>query len=215
MSASKNFLTLFLALSLLVMLGASIYQRFAHPSLTISRVDGAKAAPAAEMSEIGRLMEQTARNPNDRGLLLRLVEQLIAVGQWQGAENFAQRVLALDPADSPNPRAMYLLAVVHHNMGRHRDAAELLEKLLAKSENPSARYSLGILYLHFLHEPKAGMTQLEKGLTLPGLSPGLKSAMADELQKARLQFPEPQIMDSAKSGEAQNGETQKETETAD
>lgn len=203
MKLNKRFLIYFLALCLLGMLGASLFQRFANPSLTVVRAPAANSNTQIGMNEIGKLMEQTAANPRDQNLLLRLVEQLMAVGEWQSAENFAQRALALDPANEPNQRALYLLAVIHHNMGRHRESAELLEKLLAKAENPSARYSLGILYLHFLHDPEAGIAQIQKGLALPGLSPSLAAAMREELDKALPLLPNPnnQIPESVQSGE--------------
>lgn len=188
MTASKRSLAFFLALCLLAMLGASLWQRFTSPSLTISRVAGMN--PSEGRSEIGALMEQAGKNPNDRAVLLRLVEQLMAIGQWQGAENFAHRALNLDPA-RPDSRAMYLLAVIHHNQGRHREAAELLEKLLAREENPSARYSLGILYLHFLNNPEAGIAQMNKGLQNRETAPALAAAMREELEKAGARLPAP------------------------
>lgn len=208
MTASRRLLILMLAFGLLAILAASLYQRFANPSLTVSRISGA-GQPQNGMAVIGQLMEQAAANPRDQELLLRLVEQLMAIGQWQSAENFAQRALALDPENSPNGRAMYLLAVIHHNQGRHKEAAELLEKLLAKDENPSARYSLGVLYLHFLHEPQAGIAQLEKGLQVHSLSPSLAAAMQEELTKAKAAFPAPaKPVESGQTGETGAESTQ-------
>ena len=179
-------------LGLAAMLMASLAQRFLHPDLTINKFGhqvAEEAAPAMEgtssnMAAIGQLMAATAKNPQDRNTILQLVESLMAVGQWESAENFAQKALELDREPDFNPRTLYLLAIIHHNQGRHEQAAELLEKLLEKSENPSARYSLGILYLHYLHDPEAGRAQMERGLASKDLSPGLRRAMQEELEKA-------------------------------
>lgn len=175
---------IFVALCLLAMLGASLWHRFSNPGLTVSRFAQGKSEEAApadrNMVAIGQLMEVVARNPHDIQALLRLTESLMAAGQWEGAENFAQKALA-EPGE--NPKAMYLLAVIHHNQGRHKDAAELLEKLLEKEDNPSARYSLGILYIHFLNMPEAGRKQLTLGLSSDGASPSLVQAMQEELGK--------------------------------
>lgn len=127
-------------------------------------------------------MQEVAANPKDREKTISLVEALMAAGQWQGAENFAQKALALDDSSSDG-RPMYLLAIIHHNKGEHAQAAELLEKTLEKGENPSARYSLGILYLHFLKRPEQGIAELRKGLAIPNLPESLRAAMQEELDK--------------------------------
>lgn len=188
MTTNKRCLIIFLGIGLFAMLAVSLYERFTQPGLTVSRVTRQSAMAGQDNSRIGQLMEEVARDPGNRELILALVEQLMAIGQWQGAENFAQKALALSPANMPDPQALYLLAIIHHNQGKHREAAELLEKLLTKTENPSARYSLGLLYLHFLHEPEAGIAHLEKGLINPALEPALASAMREELAKARNQL---------------------------
>lgn len=176
---------LFLGAGLAAMLLASLWWRFQQPSLTISRFGGAaqSRAPvqADGMGAIGRLMEQAAKNPHDAPVLLKLTESLMAVGQWESAENFAQKALNETPGE--NPRAIYLLAVIHHNLGRHGAAAELLEKLLARQENPSARYSLAILYIYFLDKPEAGRGQLEKGIASGAAPQALLDAMRQELAK--------------------------------
>lgn len=189
MIRSERIWILLFGLFFVIMLGTSLWQRFTHPDLVVTRTSANMTAGDSAMAGIGSLMEAAAKNPGNREILLHLVESLIAVGQWESAENFAQKALALDKPGEENPRATYLLAVAHHNQGRHAEAAELLEKMLAKSENPSARYSLGILYIHYMHDPVAGIAQLEKGLQSPGLSAGLERTIRDELVRARATLP--------------------------
>lgn len=189
MMKNKGGLLLLLALGLFGILAASLYQRFANPSLTVNSMATKPPARQDSMTDIGRLMKQAARNPQDRKALLQLVELLMAHGHWSDAENFAHRVLSLDPPEKPNPHTLYLLAIIHHNMGRHKEAAEMLEKSLAQADDPSARYALGVLYIHFLHEPAAGISQLEKALVLPDLPPGMITAIREELGQARAKMP--------------------------
>lgn len=191
-NSSHSILLAFMAAGLLAMLGTSLWQRFSHPSLTVHRFEQRAERPASDMGDmggIGQLMQTVSRNPSDMAALLKLIESLMAMGQWDGAENFAQKAMAIDPGSDSNRRAMYLLAVIHHNKGNHAQAADLLEKLLEQGENPSARYSLGILYLHFLDRRDAGLEQLRKGLEAPDLPPGLAEAIAGELDKAEMKTP--------------------------
>lgn len=189
-ASMSRFFIILLGLCFLAMLAASLYQRFTRPSLTIHLLAGTQQQqmqeklPPGNMETIGTLMKEVAANPGDKATTISLVEALMAAGQWQVAENFAQKALALDDPASTDTRPLYLLAVIHHNKGEHAQAAELLEKTLQKGENPSARYSLGILYLHFLKKPEQGIGELRKGLTLPGLPESLRAAMQEELDKA-------------------------------
>lgn len=189
MMKNKSGLLLLLALGLFGILATSLYQRFANPSLTINGMSSASPERQDSMTDIGRLMRLAANNPHDKNVLRHLVELLMAHGHWADAENFAQRALALDPADKPDPQTLYLLAIIHHNMERHKEAAELLEKSLAYAESPSARYALGMLYIHFLNKLAAGINQLEKALVIQDLPPGMTAAIRDELAQARSRMP--------------------------
>lgn len=175
---------LFLGAGLLAMLVASMWWRFSQPSLTVSRFpesSKSESRSGGNSAAIGHLMEAVAKNPHDVPALLNLTESLMAVGQWDSAENFALK--ALDEPPGENPTAMYLLAVIYHNKGNHAAGAELLEKLLAKQENPSARYSLAILYIHFLNKPDEGRANLEKGISDESAPQALIEAMQEELGK--------------------------------
>lgn len=169
------------------MLAVSVWHRFTRPALVVNVAGGSRAAgmaaTPAEMDAVGPLMREVAKNPRDSRALARLIESLMALGQWQSAENFAEKAVALEGGDNEDYRASYLLAIIHHNQGRHEQAAEILEKILAKKENPSARYSLGILYNHFLGQPLKGREQLNRGLESGLGSESLRRAMRDELAK--------------------------------
>lgn len=182
----QKFIILLVALGLISILCTSLAHRFFNPGLTIPSfgTQTAVSGDAQVMNMIGTLMKESAKNPADKAVLIKLVENLIAIGQWQTAENFAQKALALDSPESPDTRLLYLLAIINHNLGHNEQAAELLEKLLEKDENPSARYSLGILYTHFLNQPEKGIQHFRIGIQDKSASDSLKATIREELIKA-------------------------------
>lgn len=190
----SRFILAMLGAGFAAILLASLWQRFMHPSLVMHRFESSageeRAAGAQFENSIGALMENVAKRPQDRKLLVRLVEALMANGQWAAAEYFAQRLLGMDTPDKENPQTLFLLGAINHNQGRHAQAAELFEKLLSRKEDPSVRYSLGILYLHFLKKPGEGIDQFKKALAAPELSSGLAGAIRDELAAAMKIHPE-------------------------
>lgn len=213
----QKMMLVFMSLFFMAILCVSLWYRFEKPGLILHRTVNQASLSAANagngLEAIGDLMREAARHPSDQHLLLRLVEALLAVGEWQGAENFAQKALELDPPESPNPKALYLLALAYHNKGEHAQAAELLEKLLKHSENPSARYSLGILYAYYLDKPQEGRKHWQRALEEPTLSEALRKSLLEELAKLQDQTsenansangymqPEPETGENLKSGE--------------
>ena len=175
-------LALLLALSLAAMLVISLTERFKHPQITV-HVQPAPQAPAGMGGDaIGALMQEVAKNPQNVDALVHLVEALMTAQNWEAAETFAQ--LASTP-DVNNPQPLYLLGVIKHNQGKHKEAAELLEKVVALHDNASVRYSLGVLYIHFLNDPARGVEH-RAGLHDPKAGEDLKKGIREELERAPL-----------------------------
>ncbi|WP_022655247.1 tetratricopeptide repeat protein [uncultured Desulfovibrio sp.] len=174
-------LVLLLALALAAMLVISLTERFRNPYLTVIR--DAPQAPAGMGDAVGMLMQEVAKDPKNVDVMVHLAEALMSAQNWEAAETFTQRAMTLD---LDNPQPLYLLGVIKHNQGKHKEAAELLEKVVALHDNASARYSLGVLYIHFLHDPKRGVAHLSAGLHDPKASEDLKKGIREELEKAPL-----------------------------
>lgn len=215
-NASARMLIILLAASLAVMLAVSLKARFQNPHLTVPGRQQSMPAEGGEAEggqSIGALMRQVSENPQDLNALLHLIEHLVVARNWEAAETFAQRAVTMDVS---NPKPLYLLGIILHNQGRNKEAAEALEKVLAIKDEASVRYSLGVLYLYFLNEPKRGIEQLQAGLKDPEAGADLKATIQRELEKnppAQVSEPAPAARDatakdaaaSVKKGGRKNG----------
>ncbi|MBQ9407455.1 MAG: hypothetical protein IJU37_12055 [Desulfovibrio sp.] len=181
-------LILLLAFCLLLMLGLALKERLFHPEALV--VTGPtpmqEPASAAKPDKLGALMRQVAMEPQNMDVLLELVEQLASVQSWEAAETFAQRAVA---QDAGNVKAQYLLGVILHNQGRHREAADALERVLTLRDEASARYSLGVLFTYFLNDAPRGRMHWEAGLQDNDASEELKQAIRAELDKLAAKKP--------------------------
>ena len=181
-------LVLALGLGLVVMLAASLLARFTSTGLTVRHAhEPAAQAPVPGTDEVGRLMQEVAQDPGNKAALVEIAERLMGMGSWDGAESFATRALALDPKDA---RTRYLLGVIRHNQGKHGEAAKLLEEALKNGESAPMRYSLGVLYLHYLDDPAAGVEHLSRALHAPDADESLRQSIREELEKAPLPAPD-------------------------
>ncbi len=200
-------LVLLLALALAAMLVLSLTERFRNPHLTV-QVQHAPQAPAGMGDAVGMLMQEVAKDPKNVDAMVHLVEALMTARNWEAAETFAQRAMTLDVS---NPQPLYLLGVIKHNQGKHKEAAELLEKVVALRDSASVRYSLGVLYIHFLHDPKRGVEHLSAGLHDPKAGEDLKKGIREELEKAPL--PHADEAGSAQQGQDQQPQAAKPAKT--
>lgn len=182
-NTSSRALIILLGLGLVLMLAVSLKERFESPGLTEQRQPRAVAAQDNAAQQIGQLMRQVAENPNDGTAMIHLVEHLIGAQNWEAAETFAQRAVTLDMGNS---KPLYLLGVIMHNQGRNKEAAEALEKVLAIKDEASVRYSLGVLYIHYLDNPAKGVEHLSAGLHDANAPEELKKAIILELEKTPL-----------------------------
>ena len=180
--ARAKVLIISLAIALVAMLAASLAERFTSTGLTV-RHTHEPAAQAPGTDEVGRLMQEVAKDPGNKAALVEIAERLMSMGSWDGAESFATRALALDPRDA---RTRYLLGVIRHNQGKHAEAAKLLEEALKDGESAPMRYSLGVLYLHYLDDPARGVEELSRALHAPDADESLRQSIREELEKAPL-----------------------------
>lgn len=179
--ASSRPLLLVLLLVFLCMLGTGLWQRFAQPELVQQVAHSPAQHTQDDMAAVGRLMEEVSRNPADMDALLSLINSLMTLENWEAAESFARRGMQLDPKD---PRPLHLLGVIQHSTDRNAEAAQSLEAVLKLHDDPSVRYSLGVLYIYYLKDSPRGLAHLRAGLALPNAGESLKRHIQAELDKA-------------------------------
>ena len=182
-SGMQRILLLFFAFAFVGMTAVSLGQRFMKPSLIVpSNVRPMNAEQDAghtgDMNEIGQLMQHIQQNPGDVAAMLHLAEHLVEHQNWTAAETFLRKAVVAAPG---NAKPLYLLGVVLHNQDKHAEAAECLERVMGLRDEPSVRYSLGVLYVHYLQDPALGGKHLRTALTLPGLSDALAQRIQAEL----------------------------------
>ena len=185
-------------LSLLAGLGlifiATLSYFTANPGLVMHAASNAPASEPANAPQgmggmdeatqqgVMALMQKLQQNPTDVDALVGLAEHFMHTQDWQKAETFALRAVVSAPNET---RPLYMLGIIQHSQNRHAEAAASLEKVIAAKEDPSVRYSLGILYSYYLQAPDKGIAQFEKALADPSLAPDLKKAIEEELKKAK------------------------------
>ncbi len=189
LASSRKIVLAFISVALLCMLGVSLMQRLAGEPLVIqgaaSGGNSGASMPAddpmaAMMSEIGKHMEELKEDPQNFDLLVHTADLLVQSQQWESAESFLRRAIALD-ASKAQPH--YLLGIALHNAEKHAEAAASLEKVIAINNDPSARYSLGVLYAYYLDDVSRAQEHWEKALTETAMAPELRVAIEDELKK--------------------------------
>ncbi len=172
---------LILALGLIVMFGVSLQERILNPSLTMHNTPQAASAEDTGMSPlIGRLMQDVQKDPTNITKMLHLVEVLISESQWDAADTFIHRALAMAPENS---QAHYLHGFILNHEGKHAEAAAALEKVITLDDSATVRYSLGILYIYYLKNVDEGIEHLQKGLDDPLAPEDLLEAIRKELAK--------------------------------
>lgn len=126
--------------------------------------------------------QKLQKNPTDLEALVGLTEHFMHTQDWQRAETFALRAVVAAPNET---QPLYMLGIIQHSQNRNAEAAASLEKVVAAREDPSVRYSLGILYAYYLEQPDKGLEQLQKALDNPNTPADLKKAVAEEVTKIK------------------------------
>jgi len=181
----QRVLLLFLALAFVGMAAVSLGQRFMRPDLVVpSNIRpmsaGGDETHAGDMNEISQLMLKIQQNPGDVAAILHLVEHFVEDKNWAAAESFLRKAVVAAPG---NPQPLYLLGVVLHNQGNHAEAASCLERVVDLRDEPSVRYSLGVLYVHYLQDPARGSRHLRVALAQPELTDDLGKLIRAELDE--------------------------------
>lgn len=132
------------------------------------------------------LMQRIQVNPNDVNAFLELSKYFIELSDWNQAKNFALRAIEINP-NSLDP--LYLLGIIQHNQGDHINAAKSFKKVLEKDTDPSAQYSLALLYLYYLGEKHKALQYLHAVLNNPKSPPEMLTAVDNIFNEIKEELP--------------------------
>ncbi|MFV0421839.1 tetratricopeptide repeat protein [Oleidesulfovibrio sp.] len=174
-----------LGVSLVVMLATSFIYRMNHPSLTKpgrapQQASQEQMMDQASTDELTQLMRMMQEDPNNTEVLETLAQRFMDAGDWDRAQTFLNKLVIATPGDTG---PLYMLGITLYQQGKHQEAADTFEQLLALQDDPMARFNLSVLYGHFLNQPDKAKPHLEAILASDQASDELKARAQDELAR--------------------------------
>ncbi len=179
LSASRKIILSLVTLGIGIMLISSFVARMGNNELFVHNATSNNTSQnkADELAaEIGRHMEELKSDPNNYSTLVHTADLLIQSQQWEAAESFLQRAIAIDNSKA-HPYS--LLGMALHNLEKNQESAQALEKVVSMTNDPVARYNLTMLYIHFLNDTEKGKVHLLEALKAPDLPKEIKTALED------------------------------------
>lgn len=184
-NAAGRMVLAFVAFGLLVMFVGSFLYRLERPSLEVRRnqsamPQGMEQAMNGPMKEVMALMQKLKEHPDDPGLQLEMAEKFMAMGAFDRAKTFLDKVVKLRPED---PDVQNALGVTLYNLKDMEGAKAAFEGMLARDpEDYRARYNLGLLYKYALNEPDKAAEALRAVADNPKTDPKTRETARRELE---------------------------------
>ena len=160
-NASGRMVLAFMAFCLVIIFAASFIYRMERPTLEVHQKKGGMGqgmpggmpdAMNGPMREVMELMQKLQENPDDPGLQMAMAERFMAMGAYDRAKVFLDKVAKVRPDD---PDVQNALGVVRYNQKDLDGAKAAFEGLLARDpEDYRARFNLGLLYKYALNQPE-------------------------------------------------------------
>lgn len=162
--------------------GSMIYLKNS-PGLIKGQNTGAQSQAAATQGDqmnamIGVMMRKLAENPDDLQALTTLGTIFLDMQEWQSAEAFLSRGVAAAPSD---PMLHYMLGLAQVRLDKINDAHGSLQAAVDLGGPPEVRYSLGILFAHYLDRPQDARPLFRQVVESPLADDELRQAAQAEL----------------------------------
>lgn len=186
-NASGRMVLAFLAFCLVVIFAASFVYRLERPSLEVHQKKGPAGMPQGmdnamngPMREVMELMQKLQENPDDPGLQMAMAERFLAMGSYDRAKAFLDKLVKVRPDD---PDVLNALGVVLYNQKDPEGAKAAFEAILAKDpEDYRARFNLGLLYKYALGQPEKAKEALSAVIASPKTDPETRKTAQTELE---------------------------------
>ena len=183
-NAAGKLVLAFTAFGLLVIFGSSFLYRLDRPSLVVHqerRTGGMEQALNGPMREVLALMQKLKENPDDPGLQLAMAEQFMAMGSYDRAKIFLDKVARVRPND---PDVQNALGVTLYNLKDAGGAEAAFAGILAQNPNDyRARFNLGLLYKYALQQPEKARQALQAVVDAPETDAKTRDQARRELEE--------------------------------
>lgn len=190
-NASGKMVLAFIGFLLVTMFVGSFFYRMERPSLEVRQQPqkggmpqqgmppGMDKAMDGPMKEVMGLMQKLQENPNDPGLQLAMAERFMAMGSFDRAKVFLDKLVKVRPED---PDVQNALGVTLYNLKDVDGAKAAFEGILTRdSEDYRARFNLGLLYKYALGQPEKGNEALKAVIDSAKTDPETRATAEKEL----------------------------------
>jgi len=189
-NASGRMVLAFMAFCLVIIFAASFIYRLERPTLEVHQKKGGgmgqgmpggmDQAMNGPMREVMELMQKLQENPDDPGLQMAMAERFMAMGSFDRAKTFLDKVAKVRPDD---PDVLNALGVVRYNMQDLDGAKAAFETILAKdAEDFRARFNLGLLYKYAYKDEAKAKESLSAVIASPKTDPETRKTAQEELE---------------------------------
>ncbi len=189
-NASGRMVLAFMAFVLLAMFVGSFVYRMERPSLEVHPKPQAGGgmpqgmdpqAMNGPMKEVMALMQKLQENPDDPALQLAMAERFMAMGAFDRAKAFLDKVVKVRPED---PDVQNALGVTLYNLHDLDGAKAAFEGMLARDpEDYRARFNLGLLYKYALGQPGKAAEALRAVIDSSKTDPETRQTARKELEE--------------------------------
>jgi Flp pilus assembly protein TadD len=179
----------FVAFALAVVFVGSFVYRMERPSLEVHKKPAKGGMPQGmdqqamngPMREVMELMQKLQENPDDPGLQMAMAERFMAMGSFERAKTFLDKVAKVRPDD---PDVQNALGVTLYNLKDPDGAKAAFEGLLVRDpEDYRARFNLGLLYKYALGQPEKAVEALKAVVDSPKTDPETRQTARKELEQ--------------------------------
>ena len=185
-NASGRMVLAFVGFALLLIFVGSFIYRMQRPGLEVRQQpqggmgEAMGQAMNGPMKEVLALMQKLKENPDDPALQLTMAERFMAMGAFDRAKTFLDKVVKVRPDD---PEVQNALGVTLYNLKDVDGARAAFEGILAKRPNDyRARFNLGLLYKYALKEPDKAAEAFKAVAAAPDVDPETRATAQKELE---------------------------------
>lgn len=185
-NASGRMVLAFVGFTLAMIFVGSFVYRMQRPSLEVRQQAGPSGMPQGmgeglngPMKEIMALMQKLQENPNDPALQLTMAERFMAMGAFDRARTFLDKVVQARPDDAEAQNAM---GVTLYNLKDVDGARAAFEGILARHPDDfRARFNMGLLYKYALKEADKAAEAFQAVIAAPDVDPETRATAQKEL----------------------------------